>query len=63
MKADQMPGPDDAPNLETIEQLIAAERAAAKRLVLQADWCKFCLGPLDVDTVDTCADCRSKETP
>ena len=56
----------DVPALETIEKLIAAERAAGRRLVLQADWCQFCLGPLDIDDVDTCqaeACQRAKETP
>ena len=68
MKPDDRAG--DVPALETIEALIAAERAASTppgmRILLQADWCQFCLGPLDVHDVDTCqaASCqRSKETP
>ena len=50
----------------TVADLIAAERAhaARPRLVLQADWCRDCLGPLGVHDVDRCEECRDRpETP
>ena len=47
---------------DEVRALIAAEKAATpKRMVLQTDWCRLCLGPLDAAAFDTCAACRQQE--